>query len=72
MPLNSKDDQSKLALTFSLGGVVGSNVIGGIIAGYLLDKWLGTNPWMIISGVVLGTVGALIGLYRITARLNEK
>ncbi|MFN0107348.1 MAG: AtpZ/AtpI family protein [Blastocatellia bacterium] len=72
MPSNSTGEQSKLALAFSLGGIVGSNVIGGIIAGYVLDKWLGTNPWMIISGVVLGTVGALVGLYRITARLNEK
>ncbi len=65
-------EQSKLALGFSLGGVIGSNIIGGIIAGYVLDKWLGTSPWMIISGIVLGTIGALVGLYRITSRLNAK
>lgn len=56
----------------TLGGVMSSNIIGGIIVGYLLDKWLGTSPWMIISGVVLGTVGAMVGLYRITSSLNEK
>ena len=68
----SKPEQSKLVLAMTLGGVMSSNIIGGIIVGYALDKWLGTNPWMIIGGIVLGTVGALAGLYRITSRLNEK
>jgi F0F1-type ATP synthase assembly protein I len=67
-----KPEQSKLALAMTLGGVMSSNIIGGIIVGYVLDKWLGTNPLLIISGVVLGTVGALVSLYRITSRLNEK
>lgn len=72
MPLTPKPEQSKLALAMMLGGVMSSNIIGGVIVGYLLDKWLGTSPWMIISGIVLGTIGAFAGLYRITSRLNEK
>lgn len=67
-----KPEQSKLALAMTLGGVVSSNIIGGIIAGYVLDKWLGTSPWLIITGICLGTIGALAGLYRITSRLNQK
>jgi len=67
-----KPEQSKLAVAMTLGGVMSSNIIGGIVVGYLLDKWLGTNPLLIISGVVLGTVGALVSLYRIASRLNEK
>lgn len=65
-------EQSKLALAMTLGGVMSSNIIGGIIVGYLLDKWLGTGPWLIITGIVLGTAGALAGVYRITSRLNQK
>ena len=72
MTLPPKPEQSKLALAMTLGGVMSSNIIGGIIAGYLLDKWLGTSPWMIIGGIVFGTIGAFVGLYRITSRLNEK
>lgn len=70
--MNTPPEQSKLVLAMTLGGVMSSNIIGGIIVGYVLDKWLGTNPWMIIGGIVLGTVGAFAGLYRITSRLNEK
>ena len=31
-----------------------------------------TTRELIISGIVLGTIGGLVGLYRITSRLNEK
>ncbi len=67
-----KPEQSKLALAMTHGGVMSSNIIGGIIVGYVMDKWLGTGPWLIITGICLGTIGALAGLYRITSRLNEK
>ncbi len=67
-----KPEQSKLALAMTLGGVMSSNIIGGIIVGYVMDKWLGTSPWLIIAGITLGTIGAMAGLYRITSRLNEQ
>jgi F0F1-type ATP synthase assembly protein I len=41
-------------------------MIGGIIifmlAGYFLDEWLGTAPWFLITGLLLG-IGS--GLYEI-------
>ena len=67
-----KPEQSKLTLAMMIGGVMSSNIIGGIIVGYVLDKWLGTSPWLIITGIVLGTIGALVGLQRITSRLNQE
>ena len=45
-------------------------VVGGIVAGYLLDRWLGTEPWLLIAGIVLGTAGAFVSLYRIMAKLG--
>lgn len=27
--------------------------------GYLVDDWLGTRPWFLITGCVLGSVGGL-------------
>lgn len=65
-------EQSKLTLAMMIGGVMSSNIIGGIIVGYVLDQWLRTSPWLIITGIVLGTIGALVGLHRITSRLNQE
>lgn len=63
-------DQSKWALAMTVGTVIAANVVAGIVAGYWLDRWLGTRPWLLIAGVALGTVGAFLGLYRIVSRLG--
>lgn len=38
---------------------------GGI--GYLLDRWLGTDPWLLIAGLVLGNG---LGIYLLWLRSN--
>lgn len=63
-------EQSKLALALSVSAVITSNVVGGLVAGYWLDRWLHTAPWLIVVGLVLGTMGAFAGLYRIMSRLK--
>ncbi|MGE0885107.1 MAG: AtpZ/AtpI family protein [Blastocatellales bacterium] len=63
--------QSKLTAAMAAGGMVSSNIAGGVILGYLLDRWLKTAPWLLITGVVLGLVGALIGVYKVSARSQQ-
>ncbi len=64
-------DQTKLGLAMSAGTAVAGSVIGGTLLGYYADAWLGTGPWLLIVGVVLGTAGALTWLYRLVARLQQ-
>lgn len=70
--MRDNSEQSKLALAFSVGTVIASNIVGGVVLGYLLDRWLKTPPWLLLAGIVLGTCGAFVALYRIVSRLNEK
>lgn len=69
--MSKNSEQSKLALALTLGTVIASNIVGGVLLGYLLDRWLQTAPWLVVVGLILGTVGAFVALYRITARLGE-
>jgi ATP synthase protein I len=64
-------DQTKLGLVMSAGTVIVGSVIGGTLLGYYLDAWLGTGPWLLIVGVILGTAGALTWLYRLVNRLQQ-
>ena len=34
--------------------------IGLTVLGLLADKWLYTTPWIMIAGIMLGTLGAFI------------
>ncbi|MBO0725607.1 MAG: AtpZ/AtpI family protein [Blastocatellia bacterium] len=69
--MSDGSEQSKLAQALSVVTLFSSNILGGIIVGYLLDRWFNTGPWMVITGVVLGLTSAIIGLVRILNRLNH-
>ena len=57
MPPGRADDASELWRLSGLGiefvGVVG----GMIVVGWLLDRWFGTSPWLLLTGVFIGLVG---------------
>jgi F0F1-type ATP synthase assembly protein I len=36
----------------------------GLFFGYMLDKWLGTKPWMLIIWTLLGVASGLLTLIR--------
>jgi F0F1-type ATP synthase assembly protein I len=51
------------AASYSLIGAV--VLLGG--AGYGLDQWLGTSPWCVLGGLVLGMVVGFYGLVKVTS-----
>jgi ATP synthase protein I len=62
--------QTKVGLALSAGAAVASSVIGGTLLGYWLDEKFGTQPWLLVVGVVLGTFGAFTWLYRLMSQLK--
>ena len=68
--MNGGSEQSKLALTLIVLTLFSSNILGGILVGYFLDRWLNTGPWMVITGIVLGLTSAIIGMVRVLNRLG--
>lgn len=39
----------------------------GFFAGYYVDRWLGTSPWLAILGLALGVAAAIRNLLRTVA-----
>ena len=39
--------------------------------GYLLDYWLHTGPWLLVTGIVVGSAVGLYEFVRITSKINE-
>lgn len=69
MPVNPTDphqsqDSSAYALAFGLGAeLLGALAVCGV-PGWLLDKKLGTGPWLTLVGVLLGIALGLFQLIR--------
>ena len=39
------------------------SVLIGAGAGYLLDRWLGTEPWILIAGAIVGAIAGFRQTY---------
>ncbi|MCA9519672.1 MAG: AtpZ/AtpI family protein [Myxococcales bacterium] len=50
---------------------LGFAVLGGLALGYWLDGLLGTSPWLLLVGLVLGFTGGLWTLIRLTNKVME-
>ena len=54
-----------LALASRVGlELVAATVLGAGL-GYGLDRWLGTGPWLVVVGVVLGAAAGFLAVYRL-------
>ena len=49
--------------------MVAALLLGGI-AGWWLDSWLGTRPWLLIAFLLLGIVSGTLTAYRAARRLG--
>ena len=36
----------------------------GVAAGWWLDRWLGTSPWLLLGGMFLGIAAAFVSFFR--------
>jgi ATP synthase protein I len=57
-------DFRRVAELGSVGLILPSSIAVGLFFGYLLDKWLGTQPWMLLIFLVLGIVSGFLSLFR--------
>lgn len=57
-------DFRRLAELTSIGLMLPSSIAVGLFMGYFLDRWLGTEPWLLLIFTVLGVVSGLLSLLR--------
>ena len=56
----------------TLGLEMGLSVAVGAIIGYYLDKWLHTDPWLLIVFLIFGVIAGYRSLYRALKRLERE
>jgi len=61
----------KLAELSSVGLLLPSSIIVGLFFGYVLDRWLGTAPWLLLVFTVLGAASGLLSLFRALKKYDK-
>ena len=64
----SADENRKTGFAYAAGLTLFASVAAFTGLGYLLDRWLGTQPWGLVGGIVIGSA---VGLYQFV-RLSSK
>jgi len=54
---------------YAAGLAIFFSVLSFMGLGYVLDRWLGTN-WLMIAGIILGSVVGFYEFIRIISRIN--
>jgi ATP synthase protein I len=63
-----RTETKRIAALSSLGLMLPSSIAVGLFFGYILDKALGTRPWMLIVFFLFGTAS---GIYNLLRGLNK-
>jgi ATP synthase protein I len=56
----------------SVGLELGFSVAIGIVAGYYLDRWLGTSPWLTIFLLLCGVASGFKRIYQVLKSLENE
>lgn len=67
----SRPGYRKIAELTSIGLMLPSSIVVGLFFGTLLDRWLGTGPWLLLVFTVLGVVSGILSLFRALNRLDK-
>jgi ATP synthase protein I len=62
----------QVAAYSTVGLEMGLSVAVGAAIGYYLDRWLKTEPWLLIVFLIFGVVAGYRSLYRALKRLQKE
>ena len=65
-----QDINRKTGLAYAAAFSLFAAVIAGLFVGWLLDRWLGTAPWLLLTGLVLGSAAGLYEFVRSSSKLS--
>jgi len=68
---NEKEEiNRKSGLAYAAAFSLFASVVAGLLAGWLLDRWLGTRPWLLVAGIVLGAAAGFYQFIRSTSKIS--
>ena len=71
VPQEQDEFRKGLAFAARVGTELVVATMVGVFLGYLLDRYLGTRPWLMVVGVVIGAIAGFLNVYRFVQRMSQ-
>lgn len=68
-PQNQDDVNRKSGIAYGAALTLFVSVASLCGAGWLLDRWLGTAPWLLVIGLILGAAAGFYEFVRLAMKL---
>ena len=68
-PESQAETARKSGLAYSAALVLAGSVIFLLIIGWILDSFLGTSPWCLVGGIVLGSIIGFYQFFTLTSKI---
>ncbi len=62
--------QSGLGMAFAVASHLVAGLAVGAFIGFLLDRWLGTSPWLFVVFFFVGAIAGMLNVYRTAVGLG--
>jgi ATP synthase protein I len=66
---DKEETNRRSGIAYGAALILFSSVVSLCGVGWLLDRWLGTKPWLLLMGIVLGAVAGFYQFIRLTSKL---
>jgi ATP synthase protein I len=67
---DKEETNRKSGIAYAAALTLFASVVSLCGVGWLLDRWLGTKPWFLAVGIVLGAAAGFYEFIRLTAKLQ--
>ena len=54
------------------GGDFFGSILAGTLLGFFADRWLGTEPWLVIAGVLLGSYTGFMRMWQHLREMDDR
>ncbi|HZS32294.1 MAG TPA: AtpZ/AtpI family protein [Methylomirabilota bacterium] len=62
----------QLGVLSGVGLTLVVSTVLGLWGGYALDRWLGSSPWFMLLGLLLGVASGFVNLFRATGLFDHE
>ena len=71
--MSERDEQEvtrKSGMVYAAVFAIITSVVAFLLIGWALDRWLGTGPWLLVTGIIFGSVIGFIEFIRLISKVN--